>query len=76
MEIEQAEAHRVCAGGLAKEPSAGGRLAWEAVGRTLGSALGPPEKGRTFLVSHLHHDRGITALDGAGHSGEAECSAS
>ncbi|GGV71476.1 molybdopterin-guanine dinucleotide biosynthesis protein MobC [Streptomyces longisporoflavus] len=41
-------------------------LYWEAFGRKLGSALGPPEKGRVFLASHLHHDRGITALDGVG----------
>ncbi|MFF2847542.1 GNAT family N-acetyltransferase [Streptomyces sp. NPDC058001] len=41
-------------------------LYWEAFGRKLGSALGPPEKGRAFLASHLHHDRGITVLDGAG----------
>ncbi|MEV2256251.1 GNAT family N-acetyltransferase [Streptomyces sp. NPDC050147] len=38
----------------------------KAFGRKLGSALGPPEKGRAFLAAHLHHDRGITALDGAG----------
>ncbi|WP_326766370.1 GNAT family N-acetyltransferase [Streptomyces sp. NBC_01591] len=41
-------------------------LYWEAFGRKLGSALGPPAKGRAFLASHLHHDRGITALDGTG----------
>ncbi|MCX4733721.1 N-acetyltransferase [Streptomyces sp. NBC_01363] len=41
-------------------------LYWEAFGRKLGSALGPPGKGRAFLASHLHHDRGITVLDGMG----------
>ncbi|MFI8434409.1 GNAT family N-acetyltransferase [Streptomyces sp. NPDC079020] len=41
-------------------------LYWEAFGRKLGIALGPPRKGRTFLASHLHHDRGITALDSGG----------
>ncbi|MFE7116174.1 GNAT family N-acetyltransferase [Streptomyces sp. NPDC057654] len=41
-------------------------LYWEAFGRKLGSALGPPAKGRAFLAAHLHRDRGITALDDAG----------
>ncbi|WP_436842356.1 GNAT family N-acetyltransferase [Streptomyces niveus] len=41
-------------------------LYWEAFGRKLGRALGPPEKGRAFLAAHLHHDRGITVLDGSG----------
>ncbi len=41
-------------------------LYWEAFGRKLGSALGPPAKGRAFLAAHLHRDRGVTALDGAG----------
>ncbi|MFF5761276.1 GNAT family N-acetyltransferase [Streptomyces tanashiensis] len=41
-------------------------LYWEAFGRKLGGALGPPDEGRAFLAAHLHHDRGITALDGAG----------
>ncbi|GAA3183208.1 MULTISPECIES: GNAT family N-acetyltransferase [Streptomyces] len=41
-------------------------LYWEAFGRKLGGALGPPAKGRAFLASHLHRDRGIAALDGAG----------
>ncbi|MFD4949125.1 GNAT family N-acetyltransferase [Streptomyces sp. NPDC058239] len=41
-------------------------LYWEAFGRKLGAALGPPRKGRAFLASHLHHDRGITALDSEG----------
>ncbi|MFF0445784.1 GNAT family N-acetyltransferase [Streptomyces sp. NPDC004609] len=41
-------------------------LYWEAFGRKLGAALGPPEKGRAFLASHLHHDRGIAALDAEG----------
>ncbi|MFH8933936.1 GNAT family N-acetyltransferase [Streptomyces griseosporeus] len=37
-------------------------LYWEAFGRKLSPALGPPETGRAFLASHLHHDRGVTAL--------------
>ncbi|CAM5447911.1 molybdopterin-guanine dinucleotide biosynthesis protein MobC [Streptomyces spiroverticillatus] len=41
-------------------------LYWEAFGCKLGSTLGPPAKGRAFLASHLHHDRGITALGGTG----------
>ncbi|MEV0280563.1 GNAT family N-acetyltransferase [Streptomyces sp. NPDC050610] len=41
-------------------------LYWEAFGRKLGGALGPPAKGRAFLAAHLHRDRGVTALDGAG----------
>ncbi|MFF0477544.1 GNAT family N-acetyltransferase [Streptomyces sp. NPDC004284] len=41
-------------------------LYWEAFGRKIGGALGPPGTGRAFLASHLHHDRGVTALDGAG----------
>lgn len=41
-------------------------LYWEAFGRKLGSALGPPDKGRAFLAAHLHHDRGIAVLDGTG----------
>jgi ribosomal protein S18 acetylase RimI-like enzyme len=39
-------------------------LYWEAFGRKLGPALHPPDTGRAFLAAHLHHDRGITALDG------------
>ncbi|MGW6455379.1 GNAT family N-acetyltransferase [Streptomyces sp. NPDC055078] len=41
-------------------------LYWEAFGSKLGRALGPPQRGRAFLASHLHHDRGIAALDSAG----------
>ncbi|MFF0390750.1 GNAT family N-acetyltransferase [Kitasatospora sp. NPDC004615] len=41
-------------------------LYWEAFGRKLGPALGPPETGRAFLAAHLRHDRGIVALDGTG----------
>ncbi|MEU8759237.1 GNAT family N-acetyltransferase [Streptomyces sp. NPDC048659] len=37
-------------------------LYWEAFGRKLGSALGPPDRGRSFLAAHLHHDRGLVAL--------------
>ncbi|MFD8599232.1 GNAT family N-acetyltransferase [Kitasatospora sp. NPDC059646] len=41
-------------------------LYWEAFGRKLGPALGPPDRGRAFLAAHLHHDRGVVALDGTG----------
>ncbi|RKS71173.1 acetyltransferase (GNAT) family protein [Actinomadura pelletieri DSM 43383] len=41
-------------------------LYWEAFGRKLGAALGPPEKGRAFLAAHLNHDRGIAVLDDEG----------
>ncbi|MER8045426.1 GNAT family N-acetyltransferase [Streptomyces sp. NPDC094032] len=37
-------------------------LYWEAFGRKLGSALGPPDKGRAFIAEHLRHDRGLVAL--------------
>ncbi|MFE4620484.1 GNAT family N-acetyltransferase [Streptomyces sp. NPDC056747] len=37
-------------------------LYWEAFGRKLGAALNPPDKARTFLAAHLHHDRAVTAL--------------
>ncbi|MFI8828773.1 GNAT family N-acetyltransferase [Streptomyces sp. NPDC053431] len=37
-------------------------LYWEAFGRKLAPALNPPEKGRAFIATHLHHDRGVTAL--------------
>ncbi|MFF6998990.1 GNAT family N-acetyltransferase [Streptomyces sp. NPDC008313] len=39
-------------------------LYWEAFGRKLAPALGPPEKGRAFIAAHLHHDRGVVALAG------------
>ncbi|MFJ4013684.1 GNAT family N-acetyltransferase [Streptomyces sp. NPDC090026] len=39
-------------------------LYWEAFGRKLGPALDPPEVGREFIASHLHRDRGVTALSG------------
>ncbi|MEU8522816.1 GNAT family N-acetyltransferase [Streptomyces sp. NBC_01216] len=39
-------------------------LYWEAFGRKLGAALGPPGKARAFLAAHLRHDRGVTALAG------------
>ncbi|MCX4488294.1 MULTISPECIES: GNAT family N-acetyltransferase [Streptomyces] len=55
--------HRGIPGGTERQVAA---LYWEAFGRKLGRALGPPRKGRAFLASHLHHDRGIAALDGAG----------
>ncbi|MEV7592073.1 GNAT family N-acetyltransferase [Streptomyces sp. NPDC089922] len=45
-------------------------LYWEAFGRKLGSALGPPERGRAFLARHLHHDRGIVALSPGGPDGD------
>ncbi|WP_078628237.1 GNAT family N-acetyltransferase [Streptomyces sp. NRRL F-2664] len=35
---------------------------WEAFGRKLGAALGPPERGRAFIARHLHRDRGVVAL--------------
>ncbi|MFJ1702947.1 GNAT family N-acetyltransferase [Kitasatospora sp. NPDC088346] len=37
-------------------------LYWEAFGRKLGPALGPPERGRAFVAAHLRPDRGVTAL--------------
>ncbi|MGW9438733.1 GNAT family N-acetyltransferase [Streptomyces sp. NPDC055607] len=39
-------------------------LYWEAFGRKLAPALGPPGKGRAFIAAHLDHDRGIVALAG------------
>ncbi|MFI9150466.1 GNAT family N-acetyltransferase [Streptomyces sp. NPDC053367] len=39
-------------------------LYWEAFGRKLAPALGPPETGRAFIAAHLHHDRGIVAMCG------------
>ncbi|WP_432137892.1 MULTISPECIES: N-acetyltransferase family protein [unclassified Streptomyces] len=39
-------------------------LYWEAFGRKLAPALDPPAVGRRFIANHLHHDRGIVALDG------------
>ncbi|MDM4720374.1 GNAT family N-acetyltransferase [Micromonospora sp. WMMA1363] len=39
------------------------QLYWEAFGRKLGPALGPPERGRDFLAAHLHRDRAVVALD-------------
>ncbi|MFC9585340.1 GNAT family N-acetyltransferase [Streptomyces yangpuensis] len=41
-------------------------LYWEAFGRKLGAALGPPEQGRAFIAGHLHHDRAAVALGPAG----------
>jgi ribosomal protein S18 acetylase RimI-like enzyme len=38
-------------------------LYWEAFGRKLMAALGPPDAGRAFIAEHLHHDRGIVAID-------------
>ncbi|MFJ3875850.1 GNAT family N-acetyltransferase [Streptomyces sp. NPDC090077] len=37
-------------------------LYWEAFGRKLGAALGPPEHGRAFIARHLHPDRAAVAL--------------
>ncbi|MEU7600639.1 GNAT family N-acetyltransferase [Streptomyces sp. NPDC040724] len=37
-------------------------LYWEAFGRKLGAALGPPQHGRAFIAGHLHHDRAAVAL--------------
>lgn len=37
-------------------------LYWEAFGRKLAPALGPPATGRAFIADHLHHDRGVVAL--------------
>ncbi|MFJ6528700.1 GNAT family N-acetyltransferase [Streptomyces longwoodensis] len=37
-------------------------LYWDAFGRKLGPALGPPDTGRAFIAAHLNHDRGVTAL--------------
>ncbi|MEU8648637.1 GNAT family N-acetyltransferase [Streptomyces sp. NPDC048737] len=37
-------------------------LYWEAFGRKLAPALGPPGTGRAFIADHLHHDRGVVAL--------------
>lgn len=39
-------------------------LYWEAFGRKLGPALGPPEKGVAFIAAHLNRDRAVTALAG------------
>ncbi|MFD7305805.1 GNAT family N-acetyltransferase [Streptomyces pharetrae] len=39
-------------------------LYWEAFGRKLAPALGPPDRGRSFIAAHLQHDRGVTALAG------------
>ncbi|OJF12681.1 GNAT family N-acetyltransferase [Couchioplanes caeruleus] len=39
-------------------------LYWEAFGRKLGAALDPPDKGRRFIATHLHRDRGVVALAG------------
>ncbi|MCX5582784.1 GNAT family N-acetyltransferase [Streptomyces erythrochromogenes] len=41
-------------------------LYWEAFGRKLGAALGPPERGRAFIAGHLHHDRAAVALTPGG----------
>ncbi|MFJ9551339.1 GNAT family N-acetyltransferase [Streptomyces erythrochromogenes] len=41
-------------------------LYWEAFGRKLGTALGPPERGRAFIADHLHHDRAVVALTPGG----------
>ncbi|AQT74877.1 GNAT family N-acetyltransferase [Streptomyces sp. fd1-xmd] len=41
-------------------------LYWEAFGRKLGAALGPPEHGRAFIARHLHHDRAAVALTPGG----------
>ncbi|MFC8582985.1 GNAT family N-acetyltransferase [Streptomyces sp. NPDC057217] len=41
-------------------------LYWEAFGRKLGPALGPPEHGRAFIARHLHHDRAAVALTHGG----------
>ncbi|MFE9255256.1 GNAT family N-acetyltransferase [Streptomyces sp. NPDC006879] len=46
-------------------------LYWEAFGRKLGAALGPPERGRAFLARHLHHDRAAVAIAGDGVVGVA-----
>ncbi|TDD66150.1 GNAT family N-acetyltransferase [Actinomadura rubrisoli] len=40
------------------------RLYWEAFGRKLAPALGPPEKAVPFIAVHLQHDRAICALRG------------
>ncbi|MFI1382149.1 GNAT family N-acetyltransferase [Embleya sp. NPDC020886] len=37
-------------------------LYWEAFGRKLGAALGPPEAGIAFLATHLNADRAIAAI--------------
>ncbi|RGC68592.1 Acetyltransferase (GNAT) family protein [Micromonospora sp. MW-13] len=39
-------------------------LYWEAFGRKLGAALGPPDRARAFLAAHVHADRGLVALVG------------
>ncbi|MGV9943489.1 GNAT family N-acetyltransferase [Streptomyces sp. NPDC003401] len=39
-------------------------LYWEAFGRKLGPALGPPDTGRAFIARHLHHDRCVAAVVG------------
>ncbi|MFD6227602.1 GNAT family N-acetyltransferase [Streptomyces sp. NPDC060232] len=41
-------------------------LYWEAFGRKLGAALGPPERGRAFIADHIHHDRAAVALTRGG----------
>src|SRR4051812_8934523 len=37
-------------------------LYWEAFGRKLGPALGPPAKGTAFLAEHLNPDRAVCAV--------------
>jgi ribosomal protein S18 acetylase RimI-like enzyme len=37
-------------------------LYWEAFGRKLGAALGPPEAGIAFIAEHLNADRAIAAV--------------
>ncbi|MFF7247366.1 GNAT family N-acetyltransferase [Embleya sp. NPDC008237] len=39
-------------------------LYWEAFGRKLGAALGPPETGIAFIAEHLNADRAIAATQG------------
>ncbi|MEU7578523.1 GNAT family N-acetyltransferase [Streptomyces sp. NPDC041068] len=62
-ELTQVLIHRGIPEGVEPQVAA---LYWEAFGRKLGAALGPPDKGRSFLAAHLHHDRAVTALDGEG----------
>ncbi|MGY0232020.1 GNAT family N-acetyltransferase [Longispora urticae] len=39
-------------------------LYWEAFGRKLGPALGPPDRGTAFLAAHLHADRAVAVMAG------------
>lgn len=58
---EPVAVHRGVPSGMAGRVA---RLYWEAFGRKLAVALGPPDAGQAFIAEHLHHDRGIVATAG------------